>query len=536
MEPGTTVGRAAYLKAGLLFGWLLLPTLSVLATGQLYDGRAVTALLAFAMLVLAFPLIFIASIRWYFMLWAPLALLVIPYCALTLLYGSVPGDALVEASLNTGWKQAMQVVLSFGWPVWLAPASAVLYVWGALSIARGWVLGAETRKRIAAALLMFVMLAMVARMTLTQHVRMPPFLDQSTMSLAFPSGVLLSLARVLGEKERGEDFASVSGRTAGPAKPLLVVLVVGESVRYDHLGINGYARDTTPRLAALGTQLLSFSDMASCCNWTSAAVPVIMARDAGNKRASLVRTFGEAGFRTAWISNQEPFPFGADAHVAEYATNTRDFHYRKDSDLLPIFTSFVRQAGPRQFVVLHMYGSHIPYEEQYDAASRKYTPTMSDLGVGTPLPRDRQATVNSYDNTIVEFDSFMSRVIGLLQQEQRPTVLVFVSDHGENLFDDERGYFMHAQSQPTRHDTHVPLLVWMNNNYRSSYARQAQALQANTGRKISHANMFPTMLDLGGVDWQGADARRSFASPHYTESPRRVRQNGTDHADFDTLR
>ncbi len=523
------------LKAALLFGWLLLPTLSVLATSQLPDGLAVLALLVFAVLVLAFPLIFIARVRWYFMLWMPLALLVAPYCALTLLYGSVPGDALVAATLNTGLKQALQVVLSFGWPVLLVPASALLYGWGAWSLSRGWVLAVEARKRLAAALLMFIFAAMVARMTLSQYIRLPPFFDQSTTSLAFPSGLLSSLARVLKEKENSEDFASVAGQAAAGG-PLLVVLVIGESVRYDHLGINGYPRDTTPRLAALGKQVLSFSNMASCCNWTAAAVPAIVTRGLGAKRASLVRTFGEAGFSTAWISNQEPSPFAADANVAEFATNTRDFHYRKDADLLPIFTSFVRQAGARQFVVLHLYGSHIPYEEQYDAASRKYTPTMSDLGVGTPLPRDKQAAINSYDNTIVELDALMGRVIGTLQQETRPAVLVFVSDHGENLFDDERGIFMHAQNPPTRHDTHVPLLVWMNNDYRSSFARQADALQSHLRSKISHANMFPTMLDLAGVAWQGADPRQSIAAPQFTEGPRPVRGIGIDRVEFDTLR
>jgi glucan phosphoethanolaminetransferase (alkaline phosphatase superfamily) len=161
---------------------------------------------------------------------------------------------------------------------------------------------------------------------------------------------------------------------------------------------------------------------------------------------------------------------------------------------------------------------------------------MSDLGVGTPLPRDRQAATNSYDNTIVEFDTLMARVIGILQQETRPAVLVFVSDHGENLFDDERGIFMHAQNPPTRYDTHVPLLVWMNNNYRSSYARQANALQAHVHSKISHANMFPTVLDLAGVAWQGADPRQSFAAPQFTEGPRLVRSNGGQQVDFDTLR
>ena len=236
----------------------------------------------------------------------------------------------------------------------------------------------------------------------------------------------------------------------------------------------------------------------------------------------MLQTFAEAGYRTAWLSNQEPFPYSRTADVVEHAVGSQDYHLRTDANLLPIFTSFVRQAGPRQLVVLHMIGSHIPYEERYTAASRVYTPTLRDLGVKQPLPADKQAAINSYDNTVIETDKFLARVIEVLRAERRPALLLYTSDHGENLFDDERGLFMHAQKGPTRHDTHVPLLAWMNPPYRAAYPAQAQALQANRLKKISHAGVFATLLDLGAVTWDGRDGRHSFATPDYVEGPRDV--------------
>lgn len=524
-------------KALVLAGWLWLPTLAVLSTDNLQTGSEVAALLAFSLIVLAAPLVLLPRLRHYFLLWTPLALLVAPYCYLTVMYGSVPGDALLSATLHTSPTMSLQVLASFGWRVWLVPVSLLVYVWLAWSMDRDFKLGAPTRKRLLAGLLTVVMLAMVARQALDQRIALPPLLEQSIANLAFPSGLALSLMRLSRHAIYSGDLASVRGRaTAAAPAPLLVVLVVGESLRADHLGINGYGRDTTPHLAALGPDLLSFSDVASTANWTGRAVPGIVTLPMGQRQANLLQTFHEAGYRTAWLSNQEPSSLSAAADVAEHAIDTQDFHLRTDVNLLPLFVSFVRQAGPREFVVLHMIGSHVPYEERYGAASKFYAPTLRDLGVGEPLLADKAAAINSYDNTVVETDKFLARVIDVLRTERRPAVLLYTSDHGENLFDNERHLFMHAQPGPTHFDTHVPLLTWMNAPYRAAYPALEQALRANQNKKISHTNVFSSLLQLGAVDWDGRDDSASFASPAYRERPRMVMKDYSSTTSYDSLK
>ena len=520
----------------MLAGWLWLPSLAVLTSDQLQTTGEVFSLLGLSLFLLACPLVLVPRVRWYFLLWAPLALLVLPYCYLTLVYGSVPGDALLASALHTSPAMSRQVLAAFGWRLWLVPVSWLAYLALAWSLRRDWRLAPLARKRLLAGLLMTVMLALVARQTLAQYVRLPPVFEQSTANLAFPSGLAMSLLRLSRHDAPGTPFASVHGQPADGAQPLLVVLVVGESLRSDHLGINGYARNTTPHLAALGSELLSFPDVASTANWTDQAVPGIVSLPLGQQQANVLQTFSEAGFRTAWLSNQEQSRHSRVADVVEHATSSQDFHLRTDANLLPMFSSFVRQAGPRQFVVLHMIGSHIPYEERYTADSKVFSPTLRDLGVDQPLPKDKAAAINSYDNTIIESDKFLARVIELLGHEQRPAVLLFTSDHGENLFDDQRHLFMHAQKGPTRYDTHVPLLAWMNGAYRARYPAVAQALSANRLKKISHVSVFATLLDLGAVSWNGRDERRSVASAGYLETPREVLIDLETSTPYDTLK
>ncbi|MBV7538773.1 phosphoethanolamine transferase [Duganella sp. sic0402] len=520
----TTSQQRDLIKALLLAGWLWLPNLAVIGTDHLQNNGDVFALLLLSLMLLAAPLLLAPSWRWYFLLWSPLALLVLPYTYLTLIYSSVPGDALLSSALHTSPAMSWQVASAFGWRVWLVPLILLIYVLLACSLPRSWTLSAPARKRLLAALLLTIMLALLGRQTVAQSVRLPPLLEQSTLNLAFPSGLAMSLARIARQQQGDAGFVSVHGRppAAGKAPPVLVVLVIGESLRSDHLGINGYPRNTTPLLAALGSELLSFADAASTANWTSQAVPGIVALPLGRQRASLPHTFAEAGFRTAWLSNQETLPFSHGLDVVEHAVSSQDFHLRTDANLLPLFTSFVRQAGPRQFAVLHLIGSHIPYEERYTAVSRIYTPTLRDRGITQPQAQHRQAVINSYDNTVIETDRLLARVIGVLRDDPRPAILLYTSDHGENLFDDARQLFMHAQTGPTRHDIHVPLLVWMNRPYRAAHPAIAWALQANHRKQVSHRDLFTTLLDAGGVRWDGREASHSLASPLYRERPRSV--------------
>jgi glucan phosphoethanolaminetransferase (alkaline phosphatase superfamily) len=290
----------------------------------------------------------------------------------------------------------------------------------------------------------------------------------------------------------------------------------------------------------LGSDLLSFKDVASTANYTLAAVPnlIILPTKSGN--ATLVQTFREAGYKTAWLSNQESWNYGEQADVLDFANSSFDFHLRKDSALLPSFQSFVRQAGAKQFIVLHMDGSHYPYDERCDADSRIFTPVLDSVSTVTTLQgpqlAQKAAAINSYDNTIIEMDRFLSRVISILASETSPVVMLYTSDHGENLFDDERQLFCHAQSVPTHYDAHVPLLVWTNSAYQQAFPAVVAALRTNEPKKISHTSVFPTMLELGRVEWEGQTLANSFASTKFTEEIRKIHGGDGIAREYDSLK
>lgn len=518
----TRMSRRAVISSLALGLMLWLPGLVAPWVGMgMRVGEAVPVLSLSLALLLA-PLVLVGRLRLYFLLWLPLVPLVPVYLFLCLEFHSVPGDALISAALTTDWRQSLQLVLSYGRILLIVPAYTLAYLWLWRQLPADSQVGWKRRKALLAGLLVYVMVGSLGRQDLAVWVSLPPLLEQRTMSRTFPLHLVQSLRRAQAHQRDLARDASVHGRSDPAASgPLLVVMVLGESVRADHLSLNGYPRNTTPWLAARGPDWLNFSDLLSTAQWTAVAVPQLMSRKRPDGRAPLIQTFAEAGFRTAWISNQERTLLSRAAEVVEHAVGDDEHLYRRDAELLPLFDAFVRQAGPRQFVVLHMHGSHFPYEGRYSHAQRRFGPTLADIGVTRPpRPEHKAETVNSYDNTLVAMDQFMERVHAILAGEERPVLLLYTSDHGENLFDDERLRFMHAQNEISRFELQVPLLIWGNEAYRRSRPEAWAALQAHRASKLSHLDIFPTVLDLARVRWDGQAAGDSFAASDFKPKPR----------------
>lgn len=526
--------------ATLLMATLWSPGLTVALGNRGLDMHERLAVLGLSFWLVALGPALLGSLRRTLLAWSPAVLLLPPYLYLCLTFGSAPGDALVAAAMHTSPARSLEVLLGFG--AWLALwiALAVAYPLAAWQIDRRWRLSDGHRKTWLAVLLGAASLSLVLRQAAPQLLSLPAFFERDTLDLVFPLNLLSSVHRVMEQDRRRPLTTSLHGRPrpGSAAEPLHVVLVVGETVRPDHMGVYGYERDTTPGLSAMRKELLLFHDVASTAHWTDGAVPGIVGRVIDKRgQGGLVRTMREAGFHTGWLSNQEVSGLMRDADVADIASGSYELLLRLDTALLPPFSALLRQAGPRQFITLHMIGSHFPYEARYDAQARKFMPTLADAGVsGNPSPRFKAETINSYDNTVVALDGFLMRVIAALRADPEPALLVYTSDHGENLFDDDRQRFMHALADPSKADTTVPLFFWANEAYRRRWPATMPALSAHAKAPVSHTDVMPTLLDLAGVEADGIAPQESLRSPDWRPHQRHLQQISGPGWDYDRIR
>lgn len=286
-----------------------------------------------------------------------------------------------------------------------------------------------------------------------------------------------------------------------PADAPDVVFVIGESLRADHLSVNGYSRTTTPLLEA-DSAVVSFPEMLTIPCYTHTSVPHIMtpADSVSPLRAyddqSFITLFRKAGYSTIWIENQNVSPtftyFLHEADTLIYPNPARshyDFGKWLDSDILPVFDAHALK-GNRNLAIVHTKGSHWWYNSHYTDEDALFKPEI-DSRMLSELTREQ--IINSYDNTIIATDRFLSALIDRLRH--RNAVLIFISDHGEAL--GENGCYLHGDDYPELHNP--ACFIWYSPEYASRYPEKVKALRMNASKRWLTDAMFHTALDAASI-------------------------------------
>ncbi len=328
-----------------------------------------------------------------------------------------------------------------------------------------------------------------------------------------------------------------------PSQDELIVLMIGETSRYSNWQINGYQRPTSPYMMQRADQLISFDSCFTIANLTTVSVPYMLSPATPHnatdyyKQKSLVEAFAEGGYQTAWIADQS---FGNT--FLQRISATCDYRYYQphqqlernyvDTVLLqPLQEFLTRQTKQRnQLVVLHTLGCHFKYSSRYPDDYSIFQPDMKEMDIRSIIhdinPESgrlfadkkvinelREVFVNSYDNAICYTDYVIERVIRQLEQTQRPCLFVYVGDHGENLLDDDRNMLMHGSFGGSVWEYHVPLFVWMSTEFRQQHPETFLTLQHNHTKQISTMNIFPSLLHIGGLYYNGVEINKSIFSP-----------------------
>lgn len=312
--------------------------------------------------------------------------------------------------------------------------------------------------------------------------------------------------------------------------PEIYVMVVGETSRACNWQLAGYNRQTTPRLARR-EDIVFFNRALSESNTTHKSVPMIMsALDASSFgdsiyiTKSILETFREAGYRTAFISNQKRNGsfidfFGDQADETIFINDGSTIGERLDTDLLGEIDSFVERNAdtPKLMVVLHTYGSHFKYEGRYPRRDAVFLPDDANDATASNRPN----LINAYDNTIAYTDLFLDSLAVKLGNLGRHAAFVYLSDHGEDIFDDDRGRFLHASPVPTYYQIHVPMLIWMSDSLMSSHPEKIAMARRHANSKVSSSkSAFHTLLDLAGISTGAYRRDLSLTDSAFTEYPR----------------
>ena len=353
-------------------------------------------------------------------------------------------------------------------------------------------------------------------------------------------------------REASRDFRFDARSEHSATAPEVYVMVVGETARAHNFSLYGYPRNTNPLLSKT-PGIKAFPNATTQSNTTHKSVPMLLSAASAEDferlfhEKGILAAFKEAGFHTVFISNQQPnhsfIDFLGEQADEHYFLKTDESskkdaaseknHYDEDllqklDEILPLAdassSAHYNYRYRKLFVVLHSYGSHFNYQERYPRSFAYFKPDSRSEAKS----ENRRDLLNAYDNTIRYTDYILHGIIERLQKwegvqtktdgvyDQPTSAMLYTSDHGENIFDDERCLFLHAAPKASDYELHVPFIIWTSEGFGKQYPGAWKALGENRTKQVQTSlSAFHTMLGIGGIRTPYRLDKYSVASGKY---------------------
>jgi len=266
-----------------------------------------------------------------------------------------------------------------------------------------------------------------------------------------------------------------------------VVLVIGESARKANFSLYGYNRQTNPRLSAIRDELTILSCDAAD-TYTTAGVRAILSPFPSDDLYEILPNYlFRNGVDVSWRTSNWGEP---PIHIDEYLDlkalqNLYNSSSEYDELLFMGLADRIRQSKKNKvLIVLHTSTSHGPkYARKYPKEFCRFTPASDDV---ESTSRNLQHLVNSYDNSILYTDDLLASAIDSLRQLSGwHTYLIYISDHGESL--GENNLFMHGVPRKIApaEQYEIPYIIW-----------SSEPLEERPAEPATQYSVFPTVLRL----------------------------------------
>jgi len=329
--------------------------------------------------------------------------------------------------------------------------------------------------------------------------------------------------------------AAVLVGCSGPDSPLPrfedghrpnVLIVLADVLRRDHLGVYGYGLPTSPHIDAFAAEGFRFEQMYSHSTWTKPSVATLFTSvypdqhglgrvgfedDAGfhtdvlpDNLDTLAEVFQAAGYRTGSV--------GANVHIQEktgFGQGFDGFWMKRlvwgralNAQLQKWLDQDLELEQPF-FAYLHYMDAHWPYEQWVRGDTRVFGPleykrrppetwTAVPAWAREHLDADALKVLTArYDREISYVDTAFGEMMANLEERgiQDDTIVVFVADHGEGLYEHER---LQHSFAPYPEVTSVPLIVRLPPAY--------EVAPGTSSSIVGLVDVMPTVLELVGLE------------------------------------
>ena len=288
-----------------------------------------------------------------------------------------------------------------------------------------------------------------------------------------------------------------------------VVFIIGETTRWDHMGLLGYERNTTPKLAA-EKNLVAFRGY-SCDTATKLSLRCMFVREGGAdenpqrtlKEQNVFAVLKQLGFSSDLYAMQSEMWFYSNtmadniSYREQIGAEPRNRGKNVDDALLldEMKGSLKNRADGKHLIIFHTKGSHFNYTQRYPRSFAQWTPECQSV--------DDKCTkaemINSFDNSVTYVDYFIDSVIDQLRDKK--AIVFYAADHGESINEKEHLHGTPRKMAPPE-QFRVPMMVWMSDKYLENpekakmFAHLKQQAEMKVPRR--HVELYDTIMGCLG--------------------------------------
>ncbi len=341
------------------------------------------------------------------------------------------------------------------------------------------------------------------------------------------------------EKERKKFLAETtkavhipSGIVNDRKSARLIVVVVGEASGRRHYSLYGYPRPTTPYLVSRKEELVIFSDVISPHSHTIPSLEKMFTfanHEGDESLCSIIDVLQASGYYVITLSNQlqlGPYEtasgriLGRSDELHYFNNGNTNGYYTAasyDEILLPPFRKAVSRPGDVA-VVLHLMGSHSKYSMRFPPSAARFDDVPPDAMKFSLKARQIQE-INDYDNSIVYTDHVLEQIFQILEKQSRPSAFIYVSDHGEAMYEDGRTRG-HAENALSRFMFEIPLVIRLSPEYRKERPGFFEALKTYENRPWQTDDLIFSILNLAGTTCNAYKPAKDVLSPDFIPEQR----------------
>lgn len=287
--------------------------------------------------------------------------------------------------------------------------------------------------------------------------------------------------------------------------PNTVIMVIGESATKNYMkAFNNNNDETTPWLSNNVNNFILFKNAYSCA-WNTVPALEHALTEANyynnkefNKSFSIIDIAKKAGYKTYWFSNQGKIgaydtPITMVAKTCDVSIWTESAKY--DESLL----SYLKTVNKNEnnFIVLHIMGSHIDYNNRYPISYQKWT--------------DQNITgrVADYKNSLLYTDTVLKNFFEYANSNLNLSAFIYFSDHGTDpnrSRDPDETKFIGLR---------IPLFVYLSKDYKQYNPNVYNNLIINKDKFFSNDLIYNFICGILNVKSKHFNEEESLSSTKY---------------------